>query len=647
MQFESTNKSELEELPSEKANLTDVKSEQIRIIFEAIPQSLFAILIVSTILSTVQWDIIDHQIIVIWLLFTNGISLLRLHFYHRFKRLDERQIVDHNWYQVILVTSGLSGACWGAAGIWLFSQSNVDHQMFLVFVVAGMCAGSITTLSADLKAAAVFLILALVPIIIQFLLIDTGFSIAMELMTILFLVMLLISAKRLSDTILESLNIRNRHEVAEQTIRYQALYDDLTKLPNRRLYLLSLKREMARSSRHNRYGAVFFIDLDRFKSINDSLGHRIGDELLIVAAERIKIRLREEDSAARFGGDEFVVLIADLGSDSELASHQATRIANDIRQLFELPLIVQDHELHLSISIGVSLFPQLDSSAEELIQFADIAMYYAKNAGRNKVRLFSQEMQDAVDQRRIIEKGLRGALENNEFELYFQPQFDSKNTLVGAESLLRWNHPDKGLLTPGLFIVTAEQTGLIEPIGDWILWAACEHLATLADRPNLTISVNVSPRQFRSRKFVDKVQSILSQTGANPRQLKLEITEGMVIDDIEKTIATMNTLKSVGISFSVDDFGTGYSSLAYLNKLPVDELKIDQSFVRNISNSSENAVIVDTIIAMAKHLNLNIIAEGVETCEEFDYLRENDCRIFQGFFFGKPEPFKHLLNFTN
>lgn len=643
MLYEYTNRSK-SGIPDDEVELTEVKSEQIRIIFDAIPQTLLSVFIISTILSTVLWDVNDHKVIVTWFLITNAISLLRWYFYRLFNQLDESESVDHSWQKIIVITSGLSGLSWSAAGIWLFNESSTEYQLFLVFVIAGMCAGSITTLSAILRIASTFLVLAITPIIVQFLLMDTKFSFAIALMAILYLAMLLVSAKRLNITIFESLSIRYRHEIAEQTIHYQALYDELTKLPNRSLFLNSLNKEIARSSRKNYCGAVFFIDLDRFKSINDSLGHHIGDELLILAAARMQTRLRKEDSVARLGGDEFVALFTELGSDFELASFQAKRIANDLRRLFESPFVIHTHELHLSISIGVSLFPQPEVKAEELIQFADLAMYDAKNAGRNRIRLFSQEMQDIVNQRRDVEKDLRRALENDEFALYFQPQFDFKNTLTGAEALLRWNHPEKGMVTPGVFIETAEQTGLIEPMGDWILQSACQHLASLPENRNLTIAVNVSPRQFRSTDFVDKVKRILLETGANAQQLKLEITEGMVIDDFDKTIATMNTLKSLGISFSVDDFGTGYSSLAYLIKLPVDELKIDQSFVRNISHSSENSVIVESIISMAKHLNLNVIAEGVETSEELEFLKEKDCKVFQGFYFARPEPFEKLLS---
>ena len=631
-------------IPPEQKSATDIKFEQLRIVFDAIPISLFGIFINSTILSVILLGQIESQTIAIWYVLTNSLSLLRWHYYQQFKHIDASQIAEKPWHNILIITSSLSGVSWGMAGIFLFSDSSIGHQMFLLFIVAGMSAASISTLSALLNAVRAFLGLAIIPFIIQFALTNTSIGYAMAVMTFLFLVTLSLSAKRLNQTILGSLEMRSQNEIAEQTILFQANYDDLTKLPNRRLFISTLEQELARSIRHNRYGAIFFIDLDRFKAVNDALGHKIGDELLIEVADRIRSRQRKEDCAARLSGDEFVTMLAELDSNPEQASHQAITIANDLREIFEAPFTIQGHELHLTISIGIALFPHSNASASELIQFADVAMYQSKNKGRNRVRLFSQEMQDAVNQRRDIEKDLRIALDKDEFLLYFQPQFDDNKKPIGAEALLRWNHPERGIITPGQFIEIAEKTTLIEPLGEWVLRAACSHLASLKDNAGFKISVNVSPRQFRNHKFIDTVKTILLETGANPNQLKLEITEGMVIDNIEKTIDTMNQLKAIGISFSVDDFGTGYSSLAYLNRLPVDELKIDQSFVRDISQTAENAVIVETIIVMARHLGLEVIAEGVESDDELEYLQQKGCDNFQGYYFAKPGPFDLLLS---
>jgi diguanylate cyclase (GGDEF)-like protein len=616
--------------------LTDVKSEQIRIIFASTPSSLIAILLCSFILSVVQWEVIDHFMIIVWFGLTNLLSLVRLYLYQQFEKLPAESLIGDSWYQGAINTSIASGITWGAGGFLLFAEQSLVHQVFLAFVITGICAAAITTLSAIANAARGFVVCALIPVVIKFNLINSEISLEMTIMSLLFMCMLLISAQRLNRTIRESLEVRLQRELAEQTIRRQAQFDELTDLPNRRLFLSTLRQEMASAGRHHRYGAVFFIDLDRFKSVNDSLGHAVGDELLVKIAQKIAARLREEDTVARLGGDEFVVLLPEVGDDQDAAGSHASTVADEIRKLFLTAFIVQGHEIYLTISVGIALFPT-DVSAEDLLKFADVAMYRAKSEGRDSVRLFSAEMQEAVNQQRLIEKGLRHALANNEFELYFQGQYDGDNQLVGAETLLRWNHPTTGVVAPGRFIDIAEQTGLIVPIGDWVIRSACEHLSRVDDR--LMLAVNVSPRQFSAPDFVDQLKQILLETAANPRQLKFEITESLAMANIEHSIDTMNQLKQLGISFSVDDFGTGYSSLSYLNRLPLDELKIDQSFVRNISTASDHAIIVDTIIAMAQQLNLKIVAEGVESSAELDYLKSRQCDYFQGYYFSRPVPF--------
>lgn len=614
----------------------DVRSELIRIIFSSTYSTLAAILITSFVISTVQWDVIDHSTIIIWFALTNLLSAVRLYLYLEFRKLPQDARIEDIWHQRAVTTSIASGITWGAGGFLLFPEHSLVHQVFLAFVIAGVCAGAITTLSAILTAVRGFVVIALLPAIVKFNLIHSEISLVMTVMSLLFLSMLLISAKRLNLTIRESLEVRYQHELAEQRIRHQAHYDALTDLPNRRLFLSTLHQEMAKAARHQRYGAVFFIDLDRFKSVNDSLGHSVGDDLLVKVAQTIAERLRKEDTVARLGGDEFVVLLPEVGDDYDTAGTHASTIADEIRKLFVAPFEIQGHEIHLTISIGISLFPG-EASAEELLKYADVAMYRAKSEGRDRVCLFSVEMQETVNQQRIIEHGLRQALIAEEFELYFQGQHDADGKLVGAETLLRWNHPAKGVVAPGLFIDIAEHTGLIVPIGDWVLRSACEHLVTIDSE--FMLAVNVSPRQFSDPEFVNKLKQVLLETGASPKNLRFEITESLAMANIEYTIDTMNQLKKIGISFSVDDFGTGYSSLSYLHRLPVDELKIDQSFVRNISSSSDNAVIVDTIIVMARQLNLDIVAEGIETSEELEYLKARQCDHFQGYFFSKPVPF--------
>ena len=621
---------------NESDTLTDIKSEQVRIIFASTPTSLFTILLSSFVLSAMLWEVIDHRIIITWFSLTNLLSMVRIYLYQQFKKLPPDGLVSDTWYHRAISTSIASGITWGAGGILLFAEQSTVHQVFLAFMLGGMCAGAITTLSAITVAVRGFVIIALVPVILKFNFVESAISLEMTIMSILFMVMILVSAQRLNQTILESLDGRRQRELAEYKIRRQAHFDELTDLPNRRLFLTNLRQEMAKAERHRRFGAVFFIDLDRFKSVNDSLGHAIGDDLLVEVAHTIAMRLRQEDSIARLGGDEFVVLLPEVGEDQEAAGSHASTIADEIRKLFATPFLIQNHDIHLTISIGIALFPT-DVTADDLLKYADVAMYRAKNDGRDRVRLFSEEMQEAVNQQRIIEKGLRQALANDEFELYYQGQYSDNSELVGAETLLRWNHPDKGVVTPGVFIDIAEQTGLVVPIGEWVLRSACEQLSRI--KTDLVIAVNVSPRQFSDPDFVDNLKQILLETGASPRRLKLEITENLAMANMEHTIETVNLLKQLGISFSIDDFGTGYSSLNYLNRLPVDELKIDQSFVRNVSTAADHAVIVDTIIAMAQQLDLKIVAEGIETEAELEYLKSRQCKIFQGYLFSRPVPF--------
>lgn len=634
----------LRETPSEEIKLTDFKSAQVRTIFSAIPASLVTILINSTILSAILWQEIDHTNIIAWFLATNSLSLFRWFLYRQLRKMGDRDEIDAIWYQLALVTSALSGATWGAAGIWLFAEQSIAHQVFLLFVVGGMAAGAIATLSVILRAAQAFILLSVTPMLVQIILINNQISTAMAIMTILFTARILYSSKNIHDAFIESLVSAHERDIAMERIRSQALYDELTKLPNRRLFLASLDQELARAIRHKRVGAIFFIDLDRFKQINDSLGRSIGDELLVQVVDRICSRIRQEDTAARLGGDKFVVLLPEVGKNIKASSEQAHKIANEIRTSFELPFKIQEHEIHLTISIGVVLFPLEQESSANLVQYADTAMFEAKREGRDAVRLYSEEMQDSKGHHRLIEKGLHKALELNEFELYFQPQFDGSSRVTGIEALLRWHHPDRGLLTPEIFNETAEQTGLIVPIGDWVIGSACEHLGKMDFDSNLDLAVNISPRQFRNPEFIGKITQILHQTGVDPARLKLEITESMLIDNIDQSAGVITQLKQLGIKISVDNFGTGYSSLASLARFSVDEIKIDQSLIRDISNSPDNAVIVETILVTAQHLKLNTIAEGVDTRADLDFLMQINCNKFQGAYFAKPDTFEIFLS---
>jgi diguanylate cyclase (GGDEF)-like protein len=436
---------------------------------------------------------------------------------------------------------------------------------------------------------------------------------------------------------------------AEEEIHHLAFYDPLTELPNRRLVQDRLGRALAISNRSRHYGALLFLDLDNFKTLNDTRGHDVGDQLLIESARRISASLRAGDTVARLGGDEFLVLLEGLSTEMQDAAVQARHVGEKIREALSEPYLLAGREFRCAASIGATLFFAEAESVETLLKHADLAMYKAKDAGRNTLRFFDPAMQTALDVRSALETDLRRATEGGQLRLYYQPQVDNASRLIGAEALLRWEHPERGMVMPGSFISLAEETSLIRPIGEWVLTTACVQIkawSTASATRDLKLAVNVSARQFRQPGFVDQVRKILTQTGANPQSLKIELTESMVLDDVGDTFEKMHALKALGIGFSLDDFGTGSSSLSYLTRLPLDQLKIDRSFVVNLPDDRNDAIIAQTIITMGKSLGLDVIAEGVETEAQREFLDRHDCSAYQGYLFSRPLPlaeFSRLL----
>ncbi|MEO8407857.1 MAG: EAL domain-containing protein, partial [Oxalobacteraceae bacterium] len=432
-------------------------------------------------------------------------------------------------------------------------------------------------------------------------------------------------------------------------IEYLAFYDPLTRLPNRRLLLDRLQQALASSARSHRTGALLFIDLDNFKMLNDTLGHDKGDLLLRQVAQRLAGCVREGDSVARLGGDEFVLVLEDLSGNANEAATQAEAVGEKILAALHHPYHLAGHEYHNTASIGVALFVDHQSSVDALMKYADLAMYEAKKAGRNTLRFFDPHMQAAITARADLEQDLREALQQRQFLLYYQPQVDAAGRITGTEALLRWQHPQRGIVSPTVFVPLAEETGLIVPLGLWVLETACHQLVAWATKPetaHLGVAVNVSAMQFRRPDFVEQVRQVLDRSGANPRKLKLELTESLLLDNVEEVIARMTVLKAWGIGFSLDDFGTGYSSLSYLKRLPLDQLKIDQSFVRDLLTDPNDAAIARTIVALAQSLGLSVMAEGVETKEQRDCLALQGCHAYQGYLFGSPVPvadFERLL----
>jgi diguanylate cyclase (GGDEF)-like protein/PAS domain S-box-containing protein len=432
---------------------------------------------------------------------------------------------------------------------------------------------------------------------------------------------------------------------AADEIQLLAFYDPLTRLPNRRLLVDRLTLALASSKRSGTEGALLFLDLDNFKTINDTLGHDFGDQLLQHAAQRIESCVREGDTVARLGGDEFVVMLEGLSKHSLEAATQTEAVGTKILAALGQPYQLASNEYRTTASIGATLFSNHQSGIDELFKQADIAMYQSKNAGRNTLRFFDLQMQASINARVVLENQLHIAIEHQQFQLYYQIQVDSSRRPLGAEALIRWLHPELGLVSPAQFIPLTEETGLILPIGKWVLETACAQLKAWQKNKHtrkLTLSVNVSAKQFHEAVFVDQVQAAVQLYSINPARLKLEPTESILLENIEATIETMNALKTIGVRFALDDFGTGFSSLQYLKKLPLNQLKIDQSFVRDLVFDSNDQAIVRTIIAMAQSLNLEVIAEGVETEEQQQILQRDGCNHYQGYLFGKPVPIEEF-----
>ena len=434
-----------------------------------------------------------------------------------------------------------------------------------------------------------------------------------------------------------ALDISERLEAERQMFR-QANFDQLTKLPNRYYMMSHIDKAFTRSKRNNTKVSLLFMDLDNFKDINDSLGHSVGDELLKQVALRIRSLLREADTPARFGGDEFLIMLEGLYQQG-----QAEVVAHKLTRCFKKPFFLGKHEIYTSASIGISTYPDDGNSADLLMQYADTAMYYAKQSGRNNYRFFSHELRATIDEQLAIESRLRHAIKNNELHLFFQPKIDIiEEKIIGAEALLRWSNPDLGSVPPNVFIPIAEKYGLIEDIGSWVLEMACReasHWQTISSQ-DLHVAVNVSPQQFRSKDLLKKVDNALQTSGLPAKLLEMEITETLLIQDTEEPLEILNALRERKITLSLDDFGTGYSSLSYLKRFPIQILKIDRSFIQNLANNQHDRSLVDAIIAMGHSLELRIVAEGVESQEQLEFLRKRNVKVVQGYLFSPPVSIK-------
>jgi diguanylate cyclase (GGDEF)-like protein/PAS domain S-box-containing protein len=438
-----------------------------------------------------------------------------------------------------------------------------------------------------------------------------------------------------------------RRRLAEAQVSHLAFYDQLTGLPNRRLALDRLQHALPTTTRKHECGALLYIDIDNFKVVNDSLGHNIGDELLRQLGARLTSCVRATDTVARLGGDEFLVLLEGLSDSIDASASQVVGVGEKIRECIAKPYHLKQHMIDCTVSIGATVFQGQGEDVEKLLKRADLALYQAKAQGRNALRFFDWDMQSAMDNRVAVERDLRTGLKKNWFSLFYQPQVDSTGCLVGVEALVRLQHPVRGLVLPADFISVAEETGLIISLGGWVMNTACEQLAQWATTPmmaDLSIAVNVSARQFHQGDFVNSVRTALDRSGARASRLKIELTESVALVCLKDTVAKINALREDGVCFCLDDFGTGYSSLSYLRQLPFDQIKIDQSFVQDLPSNPDACSIVRTIIALGKTLNLGIVAEGVETQSQQDFLEEHSCTLYQGYLYGRPAPVEQLTN---
>jgi diguanylate cyclase (GGDEF)-like protein/PAS domain S-box-containing protein len=424
--------------------------------------------------------------------------------------------------------------------------------------------------------------------------------------------------------------------LVQAKMEHMAYHDALTNLPNRVHLVERLEHEIRRAARHNYHGALLFIDLDQFKTINDSLGHPVGDIVLKEVANRLVEAVREEDLVARLSGDEFVVVLTVLDQDISSAALKAGEIGEKIRQSLSAPYSHDEMELRVTCSVGVVVYPDRDSTVHELLRYADTAMYQVKEKGRDAIEFFNEDMADKVSRQLVMEGDLHRALEREQFELHYQPKIDvASGRLVGAEALIRWQHPEKGTISPADFIPVLETSGLILEVGQWVLEQACRALQDWQQQglwdEGMRLSVNISPRQFRRKGFAEGVGKTLQAIPIPPNSLDIEITEGVVIQNVDETINTMEVLTAQGVSFSLDDFGTGYSSISYLKRLPVAVLKIDQSFVRDLMDDHNDRVLVETMVTMGRLLGLEVVAEGVEHNRQLQLLKEYGCDYYQGY----------------
>ncbi len=627
-----------------------------------------------------------------WLVIMLTVSGARLLIYKSYYLYPEK-LSSIQWINLYTAASFFAGASWAGIALYLPDASNSYATSVIFLVILVVLTGALPTLSASLRTFYAFAIPLTLAGSSFFLLDGSRLSFYISLSTIMYVFFMLSAGRHLNRHIIDSfvlliknqalienlnteishrnniqaelernqqaledtVNLRTRelrktndtlvNEIQErkrieQNLKHLAHHDALTNLPNRLLLDARLNHAIERANRNNQKVAVLFVDLDHFKNINDSLGHEVGDALLMTVSRRLQKSVREVDTVARLGGDEFIIIIEQINETSDLDN-----VLDKIKTATSKTTTIREHELYTSASIGISLFPDDGQTAEQLLRNADSAMYQAKETGRHKHHFYTRELTASAYDRVILEADLRRAMESNQLEVYYQPQISLKTeNVVGVEALIRWNHPEHGLLAPDQFLPIAEQSGMMVRLGEWVLQTACQQMVRWRDnRTSIkTMAVNLSGTQIRHSELLGTVKRVLKQTGCKTEWLELEITEDFIIKEAERSIDTLQQLRDLGISLAIDDFGTGYSSLSHLKRLPVNKLKIDRSFVRDINRDMEDAALVQAIIAMGQSLDLKLIAEGVENSSHEIFLEAQGCDIVQGYYYSRPIPASEL-----
>ena len=629
-------------------NHPKVRMELMKLAFSNSILSALALWINVVIITMAFWNISSKSILFPWIVLITILIIIRTLTAKSFLNHPSDLLLERAEF-IYKATTILTSILLVTGIIIILPQDLPFHQAFLSMIVAGLSAGAVMSLSFYISVIRSYLLILILPFTYIIYIQDTQVHTFISILMILFLIMLSLFSRRYHKNILDVIiskhileRTQKEKETTEAKIRYQAFYDHLTGLANRLTFNDRLEQQLAKLSRQKHFGAVLFIDLDHFKTINDSLGHHIGDLILQTFALRASRITRKEDTLARLGGDEFVILLSDLGDKEHQAIQRSHTIAKKLHNLMKEPIDIEENSLHISLSIGITVINSKHQDINDILKHADIAMYQAKEAGRNTTCFYKEIMGLQIKEKLTLSNEMREALKLNQFELYYQPIVNMKNnTINSCEALIRWNHPKKGLIFPDSFIPYAEESSLIIDIGDWVIDQACKQYK-LCDANLEDISVNISSRQFIQDDFIEKILRITEINDIPPSGLKLELTESVAIDNLSVTVKKMNLLKSLGFKMAMDDFGTGYSSLSYLKNLPFDFIKIDRSFIKDMLENEDDASLIKTIFAISKQFKFTVIAEGVETQEHIKALEELGCEYYQGYVRSKPVPAKEF-----